>query len=158
MATEKWVAGSGAGLTWTTAVNAADVNSLANGSSVLSSVADIANGTALDMFADISIALGSVTAAAPNFIGVYIYPLNEDGTTYGDGQLASGTGAAKIPSATAWVGNISFPTGAAAIVGTLSRIALPPGSFRFVLYNQAGVTLASSGNTVKYRTYNRSVA
>jgi hypothetical protein len=158
MATEKWVAGSGQGLTWGTAVNAADVNSLANGSSVLSSVADIANGTSADMFADLSVQLGSMTAAAPATIGVYLYPLNSDGSTYGDNQLASGTGAAKIPAATYWVGSIMFPTGTATVKGTLTRIILPPGSFRFVLYNQAGVALASSGNTVQYRTYNRAIA
>lgn len=158
MAVEKWAAGSGQGLTWGTAINATDINSLANSSSVLSSVADIANGTALDMFADLSIQLGSITAAAPNFVGVYLFPLNSDGSTYGDNQLASGTGAAKVPSAQYWVGNIGFPTGAATIKGTLTRIILPPGSFRFVLYNQAGSTLASSGNTAQYRTYNRAVA
>lgn len=158
MATEKWVAGSGQGLTWGTAVNGADVNSLANGSSVLSSVADITNGTALDLFADFSVSLGSITVAAPSYLGVFLFPLNEDGTTYGDGQLASGTGAAKTPGANYWVGNIIAPNGAAAIVGAVTRIILPPGSFRFVVQNNLGAALASSGNTLKYRTYNRSIA
>jgi hypothetical protein len=158
MATEKWIAGAGQGLSWGTAVNAADMNSMASGSAVLSSVSDIANGTALDMFADLSIQLGSITAATPDTIGVYIYPLNGDGSTYGDNQLASGTQAAKVPTAVYWVGNIMFPAGAATIKGTLSRIILPPGSFRFVLYNQAGAALASSGNSCQYRTYNRSIA
>ena len=32
------------------------------------------NGTALDIFADFSVAIGSITVAAPNYIGVYLYP------------------------------------------------------------------------------------
>src|SRR5271170_7833744 len=37
-----WTAGNGVGFTWTTAINGSDLASLANGSTVLSSVADIA--------------------------------------------------------------------------------------------------------------------
>lgn len=155
MATEKWIAGSGAGLTWANAFSAATLNSITNGNAILSDI-DIANGTALDIFADLSIAFGSITWAAPNFIGVYLYPLNKDGSTYGDGRF--GSSAAGPPSANYWVGNIGFPTGAAASEGSLNRIIMPPGSFKFVLYNQSGATLAgSSGNTCQYRTYNRSV-
>lgn len=159
MATEKWIAGSGQGLTYGTAINAADINSLANGKGVLSSVADITNGTALDMFADVSYQLGSITAAVPNYISLHIYPLNSDASTYGDNQFPTpGTAVTAAPMPVYWVGNMFFPTGAATIKGTISRIVLPPGSFRFLIYNQAGVALASSGNTIQYRTYNRSVA
>lgn len=160
MATEKWISGSGVGLTWTQIFgsSSANVNSLANNSSVLDSTGDITNGTALDIFADLSVTLASVTSVAPAQINVFIYPLNGDATTYGDGQLAAGTGAAKTPAAQLYVGSIQFPIGTQALEGTLQRIALPPGTFRFVIQSQAGVTLASSGNAVYYRTYNRSVA
>lgn len=156
MATEKWIAGSGVGLTWTAAFTASTLDSITNGQAILSDVS-IANGTALDIFCDLSIAFGSITWAAPNYIGVYLYPLNQDGSTYGDGRF--GTAAAGPPTANYWVGNIGFPTGAAASEGTVSRIILPPGSFKFVLYNQSGATLAGSGaNSAKYRTYNRAIA
>lgn len=158
MATEKWIAGSGQGLTWGTAVNAADVNSLPNGSSVLSSVAAITNGTALDIFADFSINLGSVTTVAPNYLGVYLYPLNQDGSTYGDNQYTAGTQSTAVPSPTYWVGNIVVPVGTQVIHGAITRIVMPPGSFKWLVYNQLGVTIASSSNTIQYRTYNRSVA
>lgn len=158
MATEKWIAGSGQGLTWGTALNGSDVNSMSSGKGVLSSVSDITNGTALDIFADFSIQLGSVTSVAPNYLGIFLYPLNSDGSTYGDNQFSSGTQTSATPSPTYWVGNILFPVATAAIKGTLTRIILPPGSFRFLVWNQAGVALASSGNTLQYRTYNRSVA
>jgi hypothetical protein len=159
VATEKWIAGSGQGLSYGTAFNGSDLNSMANGSAVLSSVADIANGTPLDIFAGISISLGSIAVAAPSFLGIYVYPLNQDGTTYGDGYFSSGTQTAKVPSATYWVGNIIVgTTGTSVVTGTLDRIILPPRSFRFLAYNQLGVAIAGSSNTAKYETYNRSVA
>lgn len=159
MATERWTAGSGVGLTWSTAVNSADVNSMASGSAVLSSVADITNGTALDLFADLSVQLGAITTATPFYLGVYIYPLNSDGTTYGDSQFSSGTQTAKVPGGIYYAGSIIFPSvTTTAVTGTLERIVLPPGSFRFLVYNQVGATLAASSNTIKYRTYNRSIA
>jgi hypothetical protein len=43
------------------------------------------------------------------------------------------------------------------IAGTWQKIVLPPGTLKFVLYNQAGVALPSTG-TCNYRTHNRSVA
>lgn len=154
MSTEKWVAGATAG--WANAFSAATLNSITNGNAILSDLA-LDNSTNLDIFADLSIAFGSITWAAPNFIGVYLYPLNKDGTTYGDGRF--GTAAAGPPTATYWVGNIGFPTGAAASEGSLSRIILPPGGYKFALYNQSGATLVgSSGNTCQYRTYNRAIS
>jgi len=156
MSTEKWIAGSGAGLTWTSAFTPSTLNSIANGNAILSDV-NIANSSALDLYADVSGAFGSITVAAPNYIGVYLYPLNEDGSTYGDGRF--GSSAAGPPPSNYWVGNIVVPTGTAAFEGSVRGILLPPGDFKFVLYNQAGAALVGSGgNVVKYRTYNLSIA
>src|SRR5215831_15614655 len=88
MATEKWIAGSGQGLTWGDAFSTATLNSIASGNAILSDVS-ITNGTALDIFADISIVLASAAFVAPNYIGIYLYPLNKDGSTYGDGRFGS---------------------------------------------------------------------
>ena|SRR5271170_7595 len=157
MATEKWIAGSGQGLTWGAAMGASDPNSLAAGSAILSSVA-ITNATALDVFCDVSISLASVTtgAGAP-YIGIYRYPLNEDGSSYGDGRF--GSAAAGPPPSQYYVGLIPcVPSNTGVITGTIEGIILRPAQFKFVLYNNAGVALASSSNTVDYRTYNRSVA
>lgn len=165
MAVEKWIAGSGVGLSWTSLFTSGttlyDLNTMPNGSSAASSTGAINNATALDLFADISVSLGSVTAAAPGILSIFLMPLNQDGTTYGDGQFnSSGAQTTKVPQATYWVGNIAFPvTGSGAVqVGTLSGIRLPPGSFQIVIQNNVGVTLASSSNVVKYWTYNLSVA
>ncbi len=92
---------------------------------------------------------------APNFFGVYLYPLNKDGSSYGEGKF--GTSAAGPPSPTYAVGSITFVAATQAQTGTLSRIVLPPGTFKFVLYNQGGIALAASGNTCQYRTYNRQI-
>lgn len=154
MATEKWIAGATAG--WANAFSASTLNSITNGNAILSDLA-LDNSTNLDIFADFSFAAGSITWAAPNYLGIYLYPLNKDGSTYGDGRF--GSSAAGPPTANYWVGNIGFPTGAAASEGILTRIILPPGGYKFVVYNQSGATLAgSSANTAQYRTYNRSIA
>jgi len=149
MATQKYVLGTN----WTAAFGS-EVNSIVTGNAILSSLA-ITNGTALDMFCDVSISLGSITPVAPNFIGIYMHPLNQDGTTYGDGRFASS--AAGPPGATYYKGNIVLTTVVGVQTGLISGIVLPPGDFKFVLYNRAGVTLAASANTIKYRSYNFAV-
>ena len=131
MAVQKYV--DGAAAPWQTAFNAADLNSLANGSAILSSVADIANHGAGDLYADLSFQLGSIVAASPNYLGVFVFPLNSDGSTYGDNQLVAGTQAGKVPSAAYWGGNLMFPLGTATVKGTVTRILLPFRSLRFAL-------------------------
>jgi hypothetical protein len=154
MATEKWIAGSGVGFTWTS-LDTTALNSLANNNALLSGTV-ITNQTALDIFADLSLALASAAFVAPNFIGFYLYPLNDDGSTYGDGRF--GTAAAGPAGSNYYIGSINLVAATQAQVGTLTGIIMPPGSFKFVIYNAGGVNWAASGNTLKYRTYNRSVA
>jgi hypothetical protein len=154
-----WTAGNGVGFTWTTAINASDLVSLTNGSTVLSSVADITNQTALDIYADLSVRL-TVTSATPPagaWLGIYLAALLDDGATYGDGSLTSGSTITRAPP---WspIGSIPLETVAAAtlLAGFVQGIVIPPGSFRFALYNGSGAALSSTaGNCiVKYRTYN----
>lgn len=154
MATERWIAGSGVGLTWSSAFST-EINSIVNGNAILSSIA-ITNGTALDIFADISyVAGGTATTAAPNYLGFYLYPLNEDGTTYGDGRF--GSSAAGPPPGNYFIGSIGFAAAASTtIAGVVRGIVMPPGTWKPVLYNASGATL-DSGPTCKYRTYNRQV-
>jgi hypothetical protein len=153
--TEQWVGGNGQGLTWG-AICGSEVTttSVASGNAVLCSVS-VTNGTALDIFADFSVNLASVTTpAGALWIGVYIYPLNEDGSTYGDGLF--GSAAAGPPDASYLGCSIKVtPSVTAAIVGMCRAVVLPPGTFKVVFYNAAGIATASSGNTVDYRTYNR---
>lgn len=154
MATEKWIAGS-LQPTYGDAFSTTTLNSIGIGNAILSDL-QIDNSTSQDIFADLSIALASAAFVAPNFIGVYRYPLNKDNTTYGDGRF--GTSAAGPPSFTYYVGSIGIVAATQAQVGTLERIVLRPGKFKFVLHNQGGVAWAASGNTCQFQTYNRSVA
>ena len=152
-----WTAGNGVGFTWTTAINSADLASMANGSSVVSSVADIANQTNLDIYADLSVrcAIASSTTVAGANFALWLYALLDDAATYGDGQFTNGTQAAKTPT---FPPCALIPLVAAAaqttLVGYASGIIIPPGSFRFALQNNSGFALTSGTQTVKYRTYN----
>jgi hypothetical protein len=154
MATEKWIAGSGQGLTWGDAFTGSTLNSLANVSSLLSDIA-ITNGTALDLFADISFALGSAAFTAPAYIMFGLYPLNKDGTTYGDGRFGSAV-AAVFPS-NYLAGSAGLVAATQAQTGSITGILLPPGTFKFIVFNGGNIAWASSGNTIQYRTYNRQI-
>ena len=121
----KWVAGSGVGFTWTAAIGSADLTSLTSAYSVLASSAAIANQTALDKFCDVSVSIPSVTTAGVPYLGVYLYPLNQDGSTYGDGQFTAGTGSAAVPGSTYWKGSIAFPVGTQVCVARLPASLFP---------------------------------
>lgn len=149
--TEKWAIATN----WTSCFGT-ELNSLTSANAVQSSIV-IANGTAKDMFIDVSISLGSITSGSGTpFIGIYLYPLNQDGTTYADGQFSSA--AAGPPPFDYFAGNIPVKASTAAVItGQVDGIRIPPGDFKLVLHNAAGANLASSANTVKYRSYNRSI-
>lgn len=167
MAVEKWTAGSGQGLTWGAAFGnstATGVSGLANGSAILSTISinNSSTNSVGDIFADISISSTAAMAiAAPLYLGIYLFPLNEDGTSYGDGYITSTGAQALVPPSNYFVGSISLPSTVGStvksVVGSLSRIVLPPGIFSFCAYNQLGATLSTVFN-IQYRTYNRSVA
>ncbi len=156
-----WTAGNGVGLTWTAVMGTTDISAgpLANGSTVLSSAADIANGTALDQFMDVNVefTVASATPPAGAYIGVYVQPLNSDGTTYGSGELTSGSTITRAPS-TGFLCSIPIETAAATTFfsGTCGGQVMIPGSFRIAIYNSSGAALSSTSgnNVVKYRTYN----
>lgn len=139
------------GLGWVTAVSTA--GTLATANSVLDS-SDITNGSSLDIFADISVSctISSSTIAAGANLAFWIYPLNQDGTTYGDNHLTT-TPAAVTPSAAP---DVIIPCFAAAgqtsIIGIARGIIIPPGTFRWAIQNNCGFTFTAA--TIKYRTYN----
>ena len=99
---------------------------------------------------------GSATPAAGAFLALYLVPLLDDGVTYGDGELTSGgTMARAYPFPPA--GTIALESAAATtlLAGFVQGIVIPPGSFRFALYNGSGIGLSATAgnNIVKYRTY-----
>src|ERR1700749_702228 len=125
MAVERGVAGGLAGLTFAS-VFGAEINGLASGNAILSSVA-VSNGAPLDLYADVSVSLGSLTSAAGNpIVGLYLYPFNQDGSTYGDGAFVSA--AAGPPPSAYFAGIIPVRPGATGVVvGMVRGILLPPG-------------------------------
>ena len=153
----KWIGGSGAGLTtWADAFTSTTLNSLGAGNAIISDLL-ISNNTPLDMFADISISLGSAAFVAPAQVALYIYPLNRDGTTFGDGRyFPSGvpTAAAGPPAFHNYACTIQLVAATQAQVGTFTGLQLPPRPFRFVMYNPNTVGFAASGNSCQYQTYN----
>ena len=131
--------------TWQAAFGS-EINSLASGSYALSSVI-IDNTSGLLTDGTISLALGSVApSAAAASLAFFLQPLNQDGTTYGDG-IASGT----VLPVSGYIGSMSWPTSATAAAQTGSikvGIEIPPTKFKLGVVNNLGSALASSGNTI----------
>ena len=147
----KWIPGSGVGLTWTT-IMSTDLNSLASGNALLQA-ADIDNSVAFDKYMDLSLVLGS--AVFPNTTGlnvsVHIYPLSDDGTHYGDGKFtAAAAGPPAYPACAVFPLIINVTQ---AQYGQALGIIIPPAKFRVVITNNGGVGFNPAGNTLKYRTY-----
>lgn len=157
MATEKWIGGGQASYT---GAFATELQSLPSTDAVISSVA-IDNTTNLDMFIDVSFQCGSVTTTGSPFLGLYWYPLLQDGSTYGDGRF--GSAAAGPPPASYLIGTLGLPVGTQALNGLFrgpfgQPMVITPYKGKLVLMNGGGVALPSSGITCDYRTYNRQVA
>lgn len=139
-----------------------ELNSIVTGNAILGTTT-VANATNLDLEVEFSwTGGGSITPSGSPFVAVYMYPLNGDGTTYGDGRF--GSSAAGPPPSNYYVGFCGLPAAAGTQTGTFgipflgTRVLLPTGTFKPVFYNVTGVTLTSSGNILYYRTTNRSVA
>ena len=153
-----WTAGNGVGYTWTTAINSADLSSMPNGSTVLSSATAIANQTNQDMAMDLSVrqVIASSTIVAGAALSFYLYALLDDGSTYGDGLLPTpGTQVAVTPVVPC-IGAIQLTPGASktALLGYIGGILIPPGTFLLAEQNNSGFALTSGTQVVKYRTYN----
>lgn len=159
MSTIKLVAGAQSTFT---SLMTTELNSIVTGNAILGSTT-VANATNLDLEIEFSwTSGGSLTPTGTPFVAVYMYPLNGDGSTYGDGRF--GSSAAGPPPANYYAGYCGLPAAAGTQTGTFgipfvgSKILLPNGTFKPVFYNFTGVTLTSSGNILYYRTINRSVA
>jgi hypothetical protein len=58
------------------------------------------------------------------------------------------------------VANVFLPLSltSAALLGSVTGIVIPPGSFKFAIADQTGNSFAASGNAIKYRTYDTNLA
>lgn len=114
---------------------------------------EIDNSTNKYALVDLELALGSAAFTGLN-VDLYLIP-SIDGTTFGD-----------------WTGNVtseetenqphrvcSFTTSADTAAQLLPklRVALPNGKYKWALRNKAGVTLAASGNSLKWRPHSLAI-
>jgi hypothetical protein len=138
MATLKWVAPEATATALTT-----DLNSLANGGlSAVSAAVD--NETDLYQYLELELVLASLTPTGTPSCSVLLIK-SVDGTNYEDSTTSAlHTVIATLPFSTA--------TGAKRVCQ--ANIQVPPCKFKLAVLNNAGVALAASGNTLKYRRHN----
>ena len=117
------------------------LNSLANAGE--SSVVTYDNSTNRDLYGLVTIKLGSITPATGGSITVRV-------------TLNDGTDTADRVGGDLYV--VPLVAGAGAKVAVLNMVRLYPYSMRFSLVNNAGVTLAASGNELYVRPWNEDVS
>ena len=131
MAVIQWAAPSSAQSMLTT-----ELNSLAN-ASVSSLGGEWDNTSTRYVQAAGEVYLGSLTPSNGGYVQVYLVAA-PDGTNYGDTGLAANLVATIYPSSSASAKRLIF-----------ENVPLGPYKYKCCLRNASGVTLASSGNTVK---------
>lgn len=123
-----------------------DLNSLANNTLSAASAA-VNNDTDLNIYADFELVLASLSPTAGAYVSIYILEAI-DGTNYPEAT------ALRLKT-TQLLLTIPLDTTATTAQRIAARnITLPPGKFKIVLDNQAGVALGASGNTLKMLPYN----
>lgn len=140
MAVAKWNTPSAQGSN----IASTSLDSLANGSTSAFVTHD--NSSNLDLYASISIALGSITPTTGGSITLRVFAASS----------------ADVPDATGSVGGgdtytvpLTTSTGAKQVV--IPMIRLYPESMRLCVTNNSGVSLAASGNSLKVRPFNENV-
>jgi hypothetical protein len=136
MAIAKWSAPS----TRSSNLAGATLNSLANGSE--SSRVTYDNSTNRDLYGFVTIKLGSITPSTGGSITLRVTA--SDGTDLGD---AVGGDLYTMP----------LTTGASAKIVNVPLVRLYPFSLRLSIINNAGVTIAASGNEIYVTNYNEDV-
>ena len=123
-----------------------ELNSLANGAYSSAGTA-FDNTTNRDQYGALDIVLASLTPASGASLSVYLLQ-SLDGTTYEDAPASTNPGTHMLVATVL----LNASTSAKRVMSP--AFYLPPGKFKLVLLNSAGVALASSGNTVTLYTSN----
>jgi hypothetical protein len=159
MTTESYTAGATAATYTSLAFTAGDLNSLANTGGALST-GTIVNGTNGDQFIDISfvVAVGGTTTSSSTIM-VYLLPLNQDGSTYGDGYASSSSTQPAIGYQVGYINAKIGVTSTNTITGTVSFGNLGLHTYKVAFGNNLGVALYSTAAlTLEYLTYNNKFA
>jgi hypothetical protein len=118
------------------------LNSLATGTA--SSLISYDNSTARNLYAAVTIKLGSITPATGGSVTLRVYA--------GDGTDVPDANGGAFDSYVA-----ALASGASAKVVTIPLVRLYPFPLRLQFVNSAGVTTAASGNELYVRPYNEDV-
>jgi hypothetical protein len=118
------------------------LNSLANGSA--SSLISYDNSSNRDLYAIVTVKLGSITPSTGGSVSLRIYA--------GDGTDLPDANGGAFDSYTA-----ALASGAGAKVVTFPMVRLYPFPCRLQIVNNAGVSTAASGNELYVRPYNEDV-
>jgi len=142
-------------LAWTPLFST-ELNALASGSIAYASTA-WDNSATLDEVGFLSVDLASVAPSATGpLLGIYLLPLNADGSTYGDqGSGILGTQSTTLPSFGYYYGSVKFNESTTAAVqngSTEFDRDLPPGKFAVGIANLLGSALGATGNTAQFST------
>ena len=137
MAVAKWAAPSAR----SSNIAGTTLNSLANGSE--SAVVNYDNSAALDLYSVVTIKLGSISSATGGSITLRV-------------TLSDGTDTADRVGGDLYV--VPLTSGASAKVAVINMVRLYPFSMRLSVVNNAGVTLAASGNEIYVRPWNEDIA
>ena len=129
-----------------------ELNSLATATwSAASSAID--NTSTLDLVSDFELYVTYGTnPSAGGYCALAVLPAIDGTPTFVDG------GGSVAPQNSLIVGVFELRAVTTAQRVGLRDVVIPPGQFKVAVYNAAGQTMASSGNTLKYRTHNLTVA
>lgn len=133
--------------------SAGDLNTLAVGGGALSTSV-YTNSTGLNVFciASLVVTVGGTTAAGGH-LDVYALPLNQDGSTYGDGYASSSS---TVPTSTYFKRAIQPKVGVTAsntVTGETTPFVLAPTDYKFALGNQSIVLSSTAALTFKITTF-----
>jgi len=142
---------------WTNCFGASDLNSLANITTVFSTGSTLDTTTTRELYVQFEFTGGSISPTAPADVVIFCLPRTSDGSTYVDGE-ASGTAAnqpiwMQVPHAVIGLRGKATSTQ----LEMSMPVLLFPNVYKFGLLNRAGVSLAASGNQVKYRLLTQAV-
>lgn len=124
-----------------------DLNALANNGNKLGGT--INNSAGLDTHMDVELSLAAQGSArsAGAYVGIYLLPSADGGTTFAFG------GDALNPGANHLAATIPFDAATTARVQLATMIPVPPGHFQLLVQNVTGQALAATTNVLQYRLY-----
>jgi hypothetical protein len=135
-----------------TTVMSTDLNALAatTGKAISSAIdnSDAVSQPTLDLFADLELAVDFVSApTAGTVVELYLLPSIDGGTTYPDGSTSI------LPQSSLYVGGFAVRNTTAAQVMVLRGVALPPGTYKYLVQNTTNQAFPATGSTLRQNTY-----